>query len=273
MPFISTSTYSFGRDADVRQVIRTGEENAFTGLELGTDHFWPEALSEGDIAYVKEAASRNNWALSIDDNFRGPHLTDRSPETVERGVSRMEANLRLAERLGAQSVSTRIGLGTQTVPPDVDTARPEAYQLAIDAIKQCASVADSCGVLLLIENPQLRPIEVMNTYAQYNGLAEATGSANVKFQLDLPHANIFTGMADAIRELGTRTYSVHVHDNHGIREQDDHIELGAGTIDFRPHVDFLKQLPGPIIFKGINRDDMEGAVVRSRKILRELLGV
>ena len=48
--------------------------------------------------------------------------------------------------------------------------------------------------------------------------------------LDLGHAHITTGVAEAIATLGKRIVSVHVHDNHGVK--DEHLWPGDGTIDW-----------------------------------------
>ena len=54
---------------------------------------------------------------------------------------------------------------------------------------------------------------------------------NVGVCLDLGHAHITVGMAEAVATLGDRIGSVHVHDNHGLK--DEHLWPGDGTIDWR----------------------------------------
>ena len=53
---------------------------------------------------------------------------------------------------------------------------------------------------------------------------------NVGVCLDLGHAHITVGTAAAIATLGRRIASVHVHDNHGVK--DEHLWPGDGTIDW-----------------------------------------
>ena len=53
---------------------------------------------------------------------------------------------------------------------------------------------------------------------------------NVGVCLDLGHAHITVGTAEAIATLGSRIASVHVHDNHGMK--DEHLWPGDGTIDW-----------------------------------------
>jgi sugar phosphate isomerase/epimerase len=61
--------------------------------------------------------------------------------------------------------------------------------------------------------------------------------------LDLGHANITVGTADAIRTLGDHIATVHVHDNHGLK--DEHLWPGGGTIDWPATVKALQALGTP----------------------------
>jgi sugar phosphate isomerase/epimerase len=67
--------------------------------------------------------------------------------------------------------------------------------------------------------------------------------ANVGVCLDLGHAHITAGTAAAIATLGERIASVHVHDNHGVK--DEHLWPGDGTIDWPETVKALKALASP----------------------------
>jgi sugar phosphate isomerase/epimerase len=61
--------------------------------------------------------------------------------------------------------------------------------------------------------------------------------------LDLGHAHITVGVAEAIRTFGPRIVSVHVHDNHGLK--DEHLWPGDGAIDWPATVKALQALPDP----------------------------
>ncbi|MGA2728544.1 MAG: TIM barrel protein [Terracidiphilus sp.] len=66
---------------------------------------------------------------------------------------------------------------------------------------------------------------------------------NVSVCLDLGHAHIDPGTAEAIATLGSRIASVHVHDNHGTR--DEHLWPGDGTIDWSAVAKALHELENP----------------------------
>ncbi|HEX8812803.1 MAG TPA: TIM barrel protein, partial [Terracidiphilus sp.] len=61
--------------------------------------------------------------------------------------------------------------------------------------------------------------------------------------LDLGHAHATVGIAEAVSVLGKRIVSMHVHDNHGMR--DEHLWPGDGTIDWSQTASLLQSLPAP----------------------------
>jgi len=66
---------------------------------------------------------------------------------------------------------------------------------------------------------------------------------NVGVCLDLGHAHITVGVAEAMATLGSHIGSVHVHDNHGLK--DEHLWPGDGTIAWPATVEALKALSTP----------------------------
>jgi len=61
--------------------------------------------------------------------------------------------------------------------------------------------------------------------------------------LDLGHAHMTVGVAEAIGTLGKRIVSVHAHDNHA--EKDEHLWPGDGSIDWPAAARSLKALAAP----------------------------
>jgi sugar phosphate isomerase/epimerase len=66
---------------------------------------------------------------------------------------------------------------------------------------------------------------------------------NIGVCLDLGHAHIGPGIDEAISVFGDRIVSVHVHDNHGTR--DEHLWPGEGTIEWPSTIAALKALAHP----------------------------
>ena len=61
--------------------------------------------------------------------------------------------------------------------------------------------------------------------------------------LDLGHAHLTVGVAEAIATFADRIVSVHMHDNHGLK--DEHLWPGDGDIDWPAAAQALNALPAP----------------------------
>jgi sugar phosphate isomerase/epimerase len=114
---------------------------------------------------------------------------------------------------------------------------PRTIEYAQIALEHLGAFARPLGVRLLVENLTSEP----TTPEHLLIILEMGHLDNVGVCLDLGHANITVGVAEAIATLGSRVVSVHVHDNHGVK--DEHLWPGDGNIDWTATVKALKALP------------------------------
>lgn len=127
-----------------------------------------------------------------------------------------------------------VHLGEQT-----DTWSQRTIENSLTALEHLGAFARPLGVRLLVENL----VSEATTPEHLMMILDIGHLDNVGVCLDLGHANITVGVREAISTLGSRIASVHVHDNHGVR--DEHLWPGEGTIDWKTAVDGLKALPQP----------------------------
>ena len=100
-------------------------------------------------------------------------------------------------------------------------------EYALTALEHLGAFARPLGVKLLVENltnDAATPDHLMT-------ILDLGHLDNVGVCLDLGHANMTVGIADAVSALGQRVVSLHVHDNHGTR--DEHLWPGDGSIDWQ----------------------------------------
>jgi sugar phosphate isomerase/epimerase len=120
-----------------------------------------------------------------------------------------------------------------------DTWSPRSIEYAQTALEHLGAFAGPLGVRLLVEN-----ILSESTTPEHLMLILQMGHLdNVGVCLDLGHAHINPGIQDAIGTLGERIVSLHVHDNHGVR--DEHLWPGEGTIDWPGVKEALSTLKKP----------------------------
>ena len=114
---------------------------------------------------------------------------------------------------------------------------PRAMEHALTALEHLDAFAQPLGVRLLAEN-------ILNEPATPEHLMEILrlGHLNrIGICLDLGHAHIAGSIAEAVTTLGDRIASLHVHDNHAVR--DEHLWPGDGNIDWPATAEALKALP------------------------------
>lgn len=140
--------------------------------------------------------------------------------------------LEAAEHLPLRNLVVHLG-------EQMDYWSPRTIEYALTALEHLGAFARPLGVRLLVENL----VSEATTPEHLMIILEMGHLDNVGICLDLGHAHITVGVRDAIATLGPRIASVHMHDNHGIR--DEHLWPGEGNIDWNAAVEGLKALPTP----------------------------
>jgi len=120
-----------------------------------------------------------------------------------------------------------------------DTWSPRTQEHALTALEHLDAFAQPLGVRLLAENLVSEP----TTPEHLMEVLTLGHLTRIGICLDLGHAHITVGIPEAIATFGSRIGSLHVHDNHGLR--DEHLWPGDGGIDWPATMTALKALPSP----------------------------
>ena len=156
------------------------------------------------------------------------------PEKSRRidAMDEMKRALETAEHIPLRNLIVHLGERD-------DAWSPRSIEYAITALEHLGAFASPLGVRLLVENLMSEP----TTPEHLVTILEMGRLKNVGGCLDLGHAHVTVGVAEAIGTLGARIASVHVHDNHGVK--DEHLWPGDGAIDWAATADALKKLATP----------------------------
>lgn len=180
------------------------------------------ALEAGTLATLREALDSKGLTLTI----HGPYM-DMSPGGVDEGV-----------RLLTVEQFSRLISKTIPLKPEVIVLHggyDERYfdgdsalwlRQSVKTWTLLAKEAEEAGVILAIENIfEERPDTLKE-------LVCAIGSPNLRVCIDSGHLNLYSGVAmeEWFSTLGPYIAELHIHDNHGVR--DDHLPVGDGEIDF-----------------------------------------
>ena len=125
-----------------------------------------------------------------------------------------------------------------------DTWSQRTMEYAETALEHLGAFARPLGVRVLVENLLSEP----TTPEHLVTILDLGHLHGIGVCLDLGHAHITVGIAEAIKVLGDRIVSMHVHDNHGVK--DEHLWPGDGSIDWvtvRDAVRGLKSAPAAVL--------------------------
>jgi sugar phosphate isomerase/epimerase len=163
-----------------------------------------------------------------------PAVNVQHPEKARRidAMDEIKRALEAAERIPFRNLVVHLG-------ERMDGWSPRALEYAQTALEHLGAFARPLGVRLLVENLTSEP----TTPEHLVMILEMGHLDNVGICLDLGHAHMTVGVAEAIATLGRRIASVHVHDNHG--SKDEHLWPGDGTIDWPAAVKALQELAVP----------------------------
>ena len=88
-------------------------------------------------------------------------------------------------------------------------------------------------------------------------LTEDLGAPNVGVVIDTGHRNLVGEPAEALRTVGKHLITLHIHDNHG--ERDEHLLPGLGEIRWPEVLDALRDVDyqGVFMYELIRKEDLE----------------
>ncbi len=156
------------------------------------------------------------------------------PEKARRSdaMDEIKRALETAETIPFSNLVLHLGENT-------DGWSQRSVEYAINALEHLGAFAHPLGVRLVVENL----LSEATTPTHLLTILELGHLNNVGVCLDLGHAHITVGVADAVAALGSHIATVHVHDNHAVK--DEHLWPGEGNIDWPAAVAAVKGLTAP----------------------------
>lgn len=122
---------------------------------------------------------------------------------------------------------------------EADSWSPRTIEYALTALEHLGAFAHPLGVKLLVENL----LSEATTPTHLALILEMGRLTNIGVCLDLGHAHMTVGIPQAFSTLKGLIEEVHLHDNHGTK--DEHLWPGDGSIDWPSAVKALQTLEKP----------------------------
>jgi sugar phosphate isomerase/epimerase len=123
-----------------------------------------------------------------------------------------------------------------------EAADPRKRDAAFSSLEHLVLHARHVGVTIAVENTNSE----MGDPAYLRAFVDETRLTGLRFNFDIGHAHLADGPGNeriekAFTPLRDLVVSVHIHDNHG--EKDEHLPPYSGTIDWQAAVKLLKSTP------------------------------
>jgi sugar phosphate isomerase/epimerase len=198
-------------------------------VEIGVD---AEVLDDGPAADLKQVADTLTGAglrCSLHAPFLDLSLGAIDPKIRRVSMERMEQVIRLIPIFQPRWVVCHGGYEAR----HYQDRQEEWLRNTTESLKRILSLLEGTGVPLMVENVFEKKTDHLEA------LFAAIPSAGLRLCLDVGHHRLYgrTDLSDWLDALGPHLGMLHLHDNLG--QEDDHLALGRGCIDF---LGFFEQL-------------------------------
>lgn len=249
----------------VKEFIQLASDLGYDCVELGLSQkvgFLKAESTDEAIAEVKAVADQQGIEIVSTCIGGGSGNLLASDDEQEKGIAEAVKGLQVSAKLGAKTMLHTLG----RLSPDL--YYEDAYQNAIDSLRQIAPHAEESGCILAIEfvwNGFLfSPLEMRS-------LIDAVQSDFVGFYFDPGNMAVFQYPQHWVRALGHRIKMVHFKDWQGGPLDGGWPKLLEGKVDFGVVLNELKKAGyDPIFIHEVDEgtDSFESSLDRMRQIVQ-----
>ncbi len=211
----------------IEKVVKLG----FQGVELALRD--PAMVDEKEIKKLVKSFGLEVPAVGTGQAYVEEGLSFSSPESEVRkkAIERVKNHIRFASSFGAQVI---IGLIRGKVEEGV--SRETAEKWTLEAIKECAKLAQEYGIYLTLEPLNRYETNFINRVKEAIELIKKLGEQNIGLLIDTFHMNIEeVSIYQSIQEA--KDYLTHVH-----LADSNRWAPGCGHLDFEKIIKALKKI-------------------------------
>ena len=241
------STYLFVSRKLNADLLAQIKEHGFSALEIFCSRAHFDYGSKQEIQALKAGLEAHRMALI---SLHAPTSKDTSA-TRESGIPLSICEVERVRRIEAMDEFKRAIDVSEDLPfsrmvlhmgGSRETADPRKRDAAFSSLEHLVLHAHHAGVTLAIENTSSE----MGDPAYLRAFVDETRLTGLRFNFDIGHANLADVPAAERLEKGFAPLrdlvaSVHLHDNHG--ERDEHLPPYDGSIDWSAAIPLLKTAP------------------------------
>jgi sugar phosphate isomerase/epimerase len=241
------STYSFISRKLTRELLGQIANSSFEELEIFCSRSHFDYASKSEVQEIGRALADNRLKLA---SLHAPTSRDLSA-TREGGQPLSICEVERVRRIEAMDELKRALDVAEEIPfsrmvfhmgGPRETSDPRKRDAAFSSLEHLILHARHRGVTICVENTTSE----MGAPSYLRSFVDETRLAGLRFNFDIGHAHLADGVeknriADSFEPLRELVVGIHVHDNHG--EKDEHLPPYEGSIDWAAAVKLLKTAP------------------------------
>ena len=227
---LGASTIPFRGEPLTHEVLAKFKDAGIESLELCDYHPNFTFADFGFRAFLRQALGGMGFHL----NSIHIHLKHRDPACDLASLDPAQRRKALGDHKQAVDLAAELGgciLVTHdiAIPGPDEELGPEKRAAFLQNLGEVAGYAAPAGVRLALENTG--PRGYTGDPQRLVALLEDLGAPNVGAVIDTGHRNLSGDPAAALRAVGRHLITLHLHDNHG--ERDEHLLPGRGNIAWK----------------------------------------
>ncbi len=211
---------------------------------------------------IRDIVESFNFKYSVHAPYIDINLASMNSALRKASEKTILKSIEFATDIGAKLVVSHVGRLSRDYPEEMVT---QSLKNVIRCLRNLANASKNHGIIFTIENDHKSDDQILaGNPEQLMFLIEKTGS---KITLDVGHANTLARIETFLDTLAEHTVNVHLHDNNG--EQDAHLSLGKGKINFSAVLESLgkTEYKGPLVVEVHSSSGLEESVTLLRKTL------
>ncbi|MDD1754974.1 MAG: sugar phosphate isomerase/epimerase family protein [Methanothrix sp.] len=233
------------------------EDLGYSGWEIV--HEGRQRLTPENLAEARNIVETTHLTITVHLPYSDLNLASVNQPIWEETVRQMKNCLDLAgdfARLAVVHPGHFSPLGMQL--PDA------AWSQAILGIQQVSDHAAELDMRVAVENMVNMPAILGRRPEEIAGIIETVDRENVGFIFDVGHANTNGNVEDFLK-LKDQVIHMHVHDNHG--ERDEHLPVGNGTVPWKKVAQAMKNYKGRIVTESRSLEEGQRSINRLKKLM------
>lgn len=194
------------------------------------------ALNKKRVAALVEVAKSYGIRFTVHAPFADLNIASPSKPILTVSLKRLKESMAYANALDAKLWVFHPGnkTGISTFYPNED------WRQNIESIVELHETAEEYGLNIAMENLPEKYGFIMKQPEDFTRFYKETGLNNIGIVLDVGHANLEAQTERFLRQLPDKIVHIHASDNMG--ENDQHLGIGYGKIDWQHFAKTLQEI-------------------------------